>query len=97
MPPHPPHGSSEFRSHLIWLLHSVSTPLLKSSHAGFCVPSAQNNLAEPGVNHHHKNSSTKPGSFSEGGGEERAALDDVTHRRRGRATRESLRVSVRLF
>lgn len=41
-PPPPPNRGSEFRSHLIWLLHSVSTLLLKSSHTGFCVPGAQN-------------------------------------------------------
>lgn len=53
MPPPPtPDGGSGFRWHLIWLLRSVSTPLLKSSHTGFCVPGARNNLAEPGVNHH---------------------------------------------
>lgn len=53
-PPLPTDGGSGFRWHLIWLLQSVSTPLLKSSHTGFCVPGARNNLAEPGVNHHTK-------------------------------------------
>lgn len=44
-------AGSEVRSGLIWLLRSVSTLLLKSSHTGFCVPAAHNNLARAGVDH----------------------------------------------